>query len=567
MRSSDSAALPTVRSEFQIAVRLHWSVLFLAVSLGLLVGAMRELKKTPVYQASAWVAIFSDEGAWESPRDLPMLRPVSASPVRQVEAVLGSELFLRKALSDSPHRVDLSDAAALREVRSRLRVVPLDAAQPDAGFRLIASAPHSDEAAWIADRLASALVEREREEAAGARRAELQSLEERLSLSRERAQRLESELGERSEAEFSDDVDAYRAASVTPVLRQLRRDLVAENYLALSLEAKILAARTESGATRSSLEITRKADEMEATLLWHPWWSLAVGSLLGALSGIGLVRLLGVRRLGRTLTERFGAIPGLRMTVLLPLSEEESASPALLQGHRLEPYRTLRFQLGRLPASRCLSLAFHPTASGRSADEVLANLAPVLANGGHSTIIIEADPDYSRLHEAFDAGRHPGLSDFLSGEMRLEETVVRLPQPNLWLIPSGRPSDDFGELLAGKRMSDLLADLRNRFDYVLILSPSIRDRIEAALVCAKVDHVLAVADVHLDSPTKARRACEALEAYDCRVSGLLLAHRLDLSSSEIPMPAAVGLRGRARQPKAIQRNSAPESPESAIARR
>jgi len=567
MTSPDSAALPTARSEFQLAIRLHWSVLFLAVSLGLLVGAVRELKRTPVYQASAWVAIHSEEGAWESPRDLPMLRPVSASPIRQVEAVLGSELFLRKALSDSPYGINLSDAAALREVRSRLGVVPLDAAQPDAGFRLVASAHHSDEAAWVADRLATALVERDREEAVAARRAELQSLEDKLSLSRARAERLESELAERSETEYSEDIDTYRAASVTPVLRQLRRDLVAENYLAQSLEAKILAARTESGAIRSSLEITRQADEMEATLLWHPWRSLAFGSFLGALGGFGLIRLLGVRRLGRTLTERFGAIPGLRMTVLLPLSEDETARHALLRGRRLEPYRTLRFQLGRLPASRCLSLAFHPTASGRSGDEVLANLALVLANGGHSTIIIEADPDCSRLHEAFDASRHPGLSDYLSGEMRLEETVVRLPQPNLWLIPSGRPSDDFGELLAGKRMSDLLAELRSRFDYVLILSPSIRDRIEAALVCAKADHVLVVADVHLDSPVRVRRACEALEAYDCRVSGLLLAHRLDLSGAEIPIPTVVSNRGRAKRSNADRRNSAPESADSAVARR
>jgi len=150
----------------------------------------------------------------------------------------------------------------------------------------------------------------------------------------------------------------------------------------------------------------------------------------------------------------------------------------------------------------------------------------VLADAGRTTLVIDADFRQPTLHGFFDAARHPGLSDFLSGEMRLEETVVRSRRPNLWFMPTGPLHDDPGGLLNGRRMGDLVWELRSRFEFILIASPSIHEVSDAGLLAGLADYTAVVTPCAGHSLRQLRETKTALETVSAPLGGVILTTRV-----------------------------------------
>jgi tyrosine-protein kinase Etk/Wzc len=173
--------------------------------------------------------------------------------------------------------------------------------------------------------------------------------------------------------------------------------------------------------------------------------------------------------------------------------------------------------------------------------EAVASLGAVLADAGRTTLVIDADFRSSALHELFEAARHPGLSDFLSGEMRLEETVIRARRPNLWFMPTGPLPEDPGGLLGGRRMTDLIWDLRSRFDFILLVSPSIHEVSDGGLLANLADYTLVTTPDAGHSFKRLQETKTALETVSAQMGGVLLTKRVvvDLVGEAVgkPVPA------------------------------
>ncbi len=114
---------------------------------------------------------------------------------------------------------------------------------------------------------------------------------------------------------------------------------------------------------------------------------------------------------------------------------------------------------------------------------VSANLATVLAQGGHSVALVSADIRRPTLDRIFGLNGTEGLTDVLQGNLRLDK-ALRDIGGGLSVLMAGpidgakfrNPSD----LLQSDAMADVLRQLRKRFDLVLLDAPP----------------VLAVADTH-----------------------------------------------------------------------
>ena len=194
-------------------------------------------------------------------------------------------------------------------------------------------------------------------------------------------------------------------------------------------------------------------------------------------------------------------------------------APSLL----IEAYRDLRTKLLRLPAGDCVLMTLLPM-RGRDEGtaEVVTNLAAVLADAGRMVLVIDADFRAPRLHAQFDAANHPGLSDFLSGEMRLEETVIKCRRPNLWFMPSGPLHDDPCGLISGRRMGDLIWDMRSRFEFILIASPSIHEFSDAGALVALSDFTTLVAPYPESSISQLEKSRLAIEESSARLTAVFL---------------------------------------------
>lgn len=106
--------------------------------------------------------------------------------------------------------------------------------------------------------------------------------------------------------------------------------------------------------------------------------------------------------------------------------------------------------------------------------------------------------------------------------MRLEETVVKTHYPNLWLMPSGPGCADSCSLLAGKRMIDLIWEMKGRFDYIFVNSPPIFGASDAMVLTGFSDQTLLIADHRKHSVKDLKRAKRTVEMSGGKFSGLIL---------------------------------------------
>lgn len=110
------------------------------------------------------------------------------------------------------------------------------------------------------------------------------------------------------------------------------------------------------------------------------------------------------------------------------------------------------------------------TRSGEGKSFVSINLAAAMALLDKRVLIIGMDVRKPRLAEYLDIKPRFGLTQYLSSsEILVESMIVRDPKaPNLDIITSGPVPPNPAEILSSKRLDGLMAELRNRYDYIFI---------------------------------------------------------------------------------------------------
>lgn len=112
--------------------------------------------------------------------------------------------------------------------------------------------------------------------------------------------------------------------------------------------------------------------------------------------------------------------------------------------------------------------------------------------GGHTTLLIDADLRRPALHKHFDVSNSFGLTNYLTSELALEDVILQTPIENLFFLPSGILPADAAGILNSKKMSELLADVKSRFDLVFVDSPPIIGVSESSVIASKVDMTMIV---------------------------------------------------------------------------
>lgn len=134
------------------------------------------------------------------------------------------------------------------------------------------------------------------------------------------------------------------------------------------------------------------------------------------------------------------------------------------------------------------------------------NYATSLALQGHRTLLLDADLRSPGLSSE-QMGRR-GLGDFLAGEVAPSEACFATSQKNLYLLSSGTPREDSGDLLSGTRFAALLADAYRWFDRVVIDTPPLSDSGDAALISRYADRCCLVVSDRGSDRRSLQRASE-----------------------------------------------------------
>ena len=151
-----------------------------------------------------------------------------------------------------------------------------------------------------------------------------------------------------------------------------------------------------------------------------------------------------------------------------------------------------------------------------------ANLAHTFADGGHRTLLIDADIRRGVLHRRLNARRRPGLSDFLRGENPLDAIVQATPYPSLSLIGCGTRAYNAPEMLGSPAMSELVNGMRAGYDVILIDSPPLAAGVDPLILSTLTGTLALVLRTGYSHRDVAAAKLEMLQRLPVRLLGAIL---------------------------------------------
>jgi tyrosine-protein kinase Etk/Wzc len=130
---------------------------------------------------------------------------------------------------------------------------------------------------------------------------------------------------------------------------------------------------------------------------------------------------------------------------------------------------------------------------------ISVNLAALYAGLGKKVLLIDADLRKGRLHKEFGIKRGKGLSQILLHTATTEEVISSTEVENLDIIPCGMVPSNPSELLGSKRYSELIEELKSKYDLIIIDTPPIMLVTDAALACRVVSQIVMVIEYNRHS--------------------------------------------------------------------
>lgn len=127
---------------------------------------------------------------------------------------------------------------------------------------------------------------------------------------------------------------------------------------------------------------------------------------------------------------------------------------------------------------------------------VALNLAGTFAQANKKVLLVDCDLRKPRVHSALGTDRYPGLSDYLFKNVAFEDIVKKTQQENMWFIPSGTIPPNPSELLGSVQMKNFLADMRNKYDIIVLDSPPFITVTDAEILFNMTDGTILVAQAN-----------------------------------------------------------------------
>jgi succinoglycan biosynthesis transport protein ExoP len=327
----------------------------------------------------------------------------------------------------------------------------------------------------------------------------------------------------------------------------LKHEAQANTDLYNSLYGKIKEAGIAAASKSSNIRVIEPARLLDLPTTPKPLQNIAVAMVFGLVGGIVVAFLrdrfdTGIRRPEEipqldalpsvTYIPRIeaGMVPmiGGKPQALLPSGQAQdgSAKPFVITNPDCDGAEAIRTLVSSLllgssqTAPRVLLVVSGLAAEGKTT--VAVNLAVALAELA-STCIVDADLRRPSVGNSFGLLPGRGIAEVLNRESPLDAILRSYPgAPNLRIAPAGSALSNPGAVLMSAAMGDLVAHLRNRFEYVVIDSPPILGYADARALAPLADGVVVVARYAQTTRETVNRTMDILQQLHAPVLAFVL---------------------------------------------
>ena len=193
-----------------------------------------------------------------------------------------------------------------------------------------------------------------------------------------------------------------------------------------------------------------------------------------------------------------------------------------------EYYNAIRTNI-QFSGAQMKVIAVSSVEAGEGKSTTSVNLAISFASVGLRTLLIDADTRNSVLSGTFKSNEpYKGLSNFLSGNADLNETICQTNISGLDVIASGPVPPNPTSLLQNDNFRHLMEVARSRYDYVIIDTPPIGLVIDAVIIAHQADASFLVTAAGKIKRRFVTKAVEQLEQSGSQFLGVVL-NKVDMT--------------------------------------
>jgi polysaccharide biosynthesis transport protein len=476
----------TLRDYWRVIVRRRWLVIAATV-ITVVAAVSVSLLQTPIYSSTAEILVQPRTAGGLFQNQTGTAGSTNARAVQTEIQVLEGEVVRQRVqdrlgLAERPPEISASAVGDTDVIRLSARHTDPDAAQA------------------IANAYAASYIEVRRE----------QSVDELLAASAEVQAKID-ELQVQLDALADDDPTGGVLRSQQATFRQTLDQL------------QVDAALRTGGAS-----IIRSAESPAAPVEPTPSRTAALALVVGLLIGLGAAFLVDYVDDSiehdddlEGLTDR----PVLAVVPVDPPPDHRPVSVSRPDDYAVETYRGLRTNLQFLALDRPIKVVqVTSSLAGEGKTTTATNLAVVLAQSGRRVLVLDADLRRPRIHEVFDVPPSPGLTDLLLGtEPDDVITTTSIGEHDrIDVVTAGSPPPNPSEMLSNQRTARLLAELGERYDYVVVDSAPVLPVADSIALAATVDGVILVAQAGRVTGKNVAESLERLGRVSAPVVGMVL---------------------------------------------
>ena len=157
-----------------------------------------------------------------------------------------------------------------------------------------------------------------------------------------------------------------------------------------------------------------------------------------------------------------------------------------------EQFRQLRVTLGLYGNTTKKILMVTSAVGGEGKSFISANFSTSLVRSDKKVLLLDMDLRNPGLSHFYNVATTVGVSEFLNGEVAMEDVIRRTIIPNLFIIGAGKKRTNPMEILLNGNLQKLFENLRELFDYVIVDTAPIDPVIDGYLISPYCDMTLFV---------------------------------------------------------------------------
>jgi capsular exopolysaccharide synthesis family protein len=259
--------------------------------------------------------------------------------------------------------------------------------------------------------------------------------------------------------------------------------------------------------------------------------NIALGIIIGLVVGVGLAFFIeyldtSVKTIDDVERSLQSPVLGVIPQNVGLLVDEGAESP------HAEAYRVLRTNLlFSRKDDKLNTIAVVSAGAGEGKSTTVFNLASVFAQSGQRVLMVDSDLRRPTLHKMLRITNSIGLTNYLLKQNSLEEVIQTTAVPTMDVMASGKlPSSSLG-ILSSAQMKDLIAELKQRYDFVFFDSPPIMGVSDASILASEVDMTLQVIQYRRYPQPMNIRAKQLIEKVGGNLVGIVL-NNINMSQDE-----------------------------------